>query len=430
MSFSVRSGSSDITEVDFSKPEKVVLLVGATGEGKSTLGNWLLGRHVFEPGHFAASKTKKNHEESMIYKGERIRIVDTPGFEDVNEGNNLIAQEFAKFVDLQREIAGIIVVKNSINSRLTPTKQAVYNMICSTVKHRISSNMCVVLTKWGMSEKEVQSRNAKGITFSTFVADQKMEMKKEGSLNNLYKTDYWFKSDAEFMKTDPNEVREAEKDREKILEWIIGRDSFLTETGIEFVDDMKNRIIEIQNNLKSIPLAAIGMHISIADEITRKLNLSNHPLKRVFFKNKPSFKQHMIALKTSNFTRPFLISFYAPDSLQASEARTTTGLETKVWEILNSTFTRREMTDFNAIGKAFREKNLLFVYWELETLSLDGKIEYVCVIYYHEEYFAGQLISKMLGNDMNSQLNEHRKLKLLIKSPGVLGTNAHIVKRP
>uniref|UniRef100_A0A8D1MHP5 GTPase IMAP family member 8 n=1 Tax=Sus scrofa TaxID=9823 RepID=A0A8D1MHP5_PIG len=57
-----------------------VLLVGKRGVGKSTAGNSLLGRWVFETRYSEESVTQTFKSESRIWRGRKVCVIDTPDF--------------------------------------------------------------------------------------------------------------------------------------------------------------------------------------------------------------------------------------------------------------------------------------------------------------------------------------------------------------
>ena len=63
-----------------SKYDLIVVLFGLTGMGSSTLGNFLLGKHVFEVRDSSVSVTDKAQADCSVLDGQRMCIVDTPGF--------------------------------------------------------------------------------------------------------------------------------------------------------------------------------------------------------------------------------------------------------------------------------------------------------------------------------------------------------------
>ena len=66
------------------KDDLVWIEIGVTGVGKSTLGNFLLGKHVFEVGGALVSVTDKAQVGCSVLDGLRMCIVDTPGFGDTH----------------------------------------------------------------------------------------------------------------------------------------------------------------------------------------------------------------------------------------------------------------------------------------------------------------------------------------------------------
>jgi len=56
-----------------------ILVIGVTGNGKSTLGNFMLQQQVFEPVIAVTTEAKK---ETRMVQGVELTIIDTVGFAD------------------------------------------------------------------------------------------------------------------------------------------------------------------------------------------------------------------------------------------------------------------------------------------------------------------------------------------------------------
>jgi predicted GTPase len=59
-----------------------VLLIGASGSGKSSLINYLAGKPLAPVGHSGSSCTKENTFYEVTLLNRKIRIFDTQGFND------------------------------------------------------------------------------------------------------------------------------------------------------------------------------------------------------------------------------------------------------------------------------------------------------------------------------------------------------------
>ena len=59
-----------------------ILVIGVTGNGKSTLGNFMLQQQVFEPGPGLIAVTTEAKKETRMVQGVELTIIDTVGFAD------------------------------------------------------------------------------------------------------------------------------------------------------------------------------------------------------------------------------------------------------------------------------------------------------------------------------------------------------------
>ncbi|XP_076850348.1 GTPase IMAP family member 9-like [Brachyhypopomus gauderio] len=62
--------------------KQMIVLLGKTGDGKSSCGNLILGEKKFPPGSSALATTKKCISKTKSINDKNIQIIDTPGFFD------------------------------------------------------------------------------------------------------------------------------------------------------------------------------------------------------------------------------------------------------------------------------------------------------------------------------------------------------------
>ncbi len=95
---------------DFSKTLNIAI-IGKVSSGKSSLINALLKRSrkqaIAEVGAEAGVTTKLK----VIRLDERVRLIDSPGLDDVRAENSAITQEFLKHIDV-----GILVVTGAADA--------------------------------------------------------------------------------------------------------------------------------------------------------------------------------------------------------------------------------------------------------------------------------------------------------------------------
>jgi len=152
-------------------PEKVLMVVGATGAGKSTLingmMNYILGVEWKDNFRFKliAEKEEKSQAYSQtklitaytLYKMESsplpytLTIIDTPGFGDTEglKRDRFITNQIKEFFSIPHGIDhldGIGFVTQSSLARLTPTQKYIFDSILSIFGKDVASNIFMMIT--------------------------------------------------------------------------------------------------------------------------------------------------------------------------------------------------------------------------------------------------------------------------------------------
>jgi energy-coupling factor transporter ATP-binding protein EcfA2 len=126
--------SSDLKLV--TKEEKVIILIGSTGKGKSTLANVLVNRNnnfeeIFEESAGSISKTREAKSERFIKNNLIYRVIDTVGLGDTKLPRNEVLDKIAEAVYLAKD--GINQVFFVINGRFDVKEIDNYEILKSVI---------------------------------------------------------------------------------------------------------------------------------------------------------------------------------------------------------------------------------------------------------------------------------------------------------
>ena len=109
-----------------------VILLGDTGVGKSSLGNYIIGKDVFK--HKATASRVTSEIEGKISEREKykdIYVIDTPGFQDTNfEDEKFLEELRTKFRKENAGIRAIFILINFNEPRFAPIIKKQIHLYC------------------------------------------------------------------------------------------------------------------------------------------------------------------------------------------------------------------------------------------------------------------------------------------------------------
>lgn len=108
-----------------------LLLVGETGNGKSSLGNFILNRKVFSVSDNPKDETKITRGEYGIDDTKGIFVIGTPGLQDSEGADKEHLLQMIDYIKKNPGLQAILIVFNFHQPRLALYIKTLIKLLCS-----------------------------------------------------------------------------------------------------------------------------------------------------------------------------------------------------------------------------------------------------------------------------------------------------------
>ncbi|XP_010263099.1 PREDICTED: immune-associated nucleotide-binding protein 8-like isoform X2 [Nelumbo nucifera] len=132
-----------------------MVLLGRTGNGKSSTGNSILKRNAFKSQHGFNSVGKTTEmQSSVLQDGKTVNVIDTPGLFDFSVDSATVEKEIVKCIDLAKNGIHAMLLVCCAFTRFSKEEEAAIQVIKDLFGQKITEYMIIVFTGGDLFEDD------------------------------------------------------------------------------------------------------------------------------------------------------------------------------------------------------------------------------------------------------------------------------------